>query len=94
MKITEAINEFKRILNLFEKNKEGSTFLCLNSNNNEFKDLFKHKNGTYYINYVGFSALDCPYKVYTEKCKQWKIRFMKKEIKELTTLLKKGYTDI
>ena len=101
MKIQIVIDTFKNVLKDYElahKNKFYIvTFICNHAfykYNVQLQSLFS-KTG-YYKNYVDHSALEIPFNVLISNklTLKWKISFLKKEIKSLKSLQKKGYTHI
>jgi len=102
MEIELVIDTFKNVLNDYKLAYKGnlyitSIFICSHvfyKYGVEIESLFS-KTG-YYKNYIDHTALKMPFYVYKSNklTLKWKISFLKKEIKSLSKLQKKGYTHI
>jgi len=98
MKIKELIEVYEKLIPIYEIKKEIPTIgLCGNTyqltHHNDLYNLFSPFG--YYKNYI------CPRTAcligppsHTSKGRNFRIKFMKKEIIELNELLKQGYTDV
>ena len=100
--IEYVIEAFSTVLKHYEnevQNKEISEygFICYTAEDYGFyiRNVFNKFRG-YYKHYVSEVALRVPIclGVRTKQYLQWKIKFLKTEIKSLTNLLKQGYTHI
>ena len=107
MKIEKVINTFKLVKTYFKVylDSDNNDYYYDNIISGYICNVSKHRYGVnvsslfsetgYYRHYMnGYTLYTGKVRIGTRKFLEWKVAFLETEIKELTSLLKQGYTDI